>query len=318
MMLSSGEIFLHRSLSRSSCCGLFSWGKNTQLILFIRYEYQHKCVEFVHEVYILERIVVREKPGGVWSFCLWLFMILLQEFYQWLSHIHVCVTVRNKTEWSINLCSGVCVCVCVHSHVCKGHSTVPYIKLSASWHCRMNKWSPMAAGGGVVSRLWIKSVPSSRSLMLGILCPCVLLCRVFMHTVFTVYWIFQWRWCTDSKQYLLCAEILNVVHRCTNADHDWLRVIQVSVLALRHAFVIHQRAGSHFSIRPLVLVDFAAFNDTNTKRLYAFVPASIHRLFFVPFSPPGTIHRNKDLTWWAGQHCCLTGCKNIVGRLEMV
>lgn len=37
-------------------------------------------------------------------------------------------------------------------------------------------------------------------------------------------------------------------------------------------------------IRLLLPVDFAAFNDANTKRLYAFVPASIRWLFFVPLS----------------------------------
>lgn len=136
---------------------------------------------------------------------------------------------------------------CAVECVCEGPSTVPYIKLSASWHCSM------AGGGGVVSWLWIKSVPSSRSLMLGILCPCVLLCCVFMHTVFTVYWLFQWRWRTDSKQNLLCAEMLNLDHRCTNADHDLLHVIQVLFLSWLNwdtQCVIHQRAGCHLSIRP--------------------------------------------------------------------
>lgn len=110
------------------------------------------------------------------SVCIWSFMIPT-------TITHICVTVHNKTEWSINLCSGLCVCV--HARVCEGHSTVPYIKLSASWHCSMNKWSPTAGGGGVVSWLWIKSVPSLRSLMLGILCPCALLCCmcVYAHKV---------------------------------------------------------------------------------------------------------------------------------------
>lgn len=57
MKLSSGQIFLHLSQQKLV---LVLWtifiqmnvGKNRQLILFIRYKYQHKCVECVHEVYV--------------------------------------------------------------------------------------------------------------------------------------------------------------------------------------------------------------------------------------------------------------------------
>lgn len=89
-----------------------------------------------------------------------------------------------------------------------------------------------------------------------------------------------------------------MVHRCTNADHDSLHVIQVSVCESIKELVV---TSALEQIRPLVLVDFAAFNHANTKRLYAFVYACTSVLpFFVPlflflFFHPLTIHGNKDL-----------------------
>lgn len=96
-----------------------------------------------------------------------------QKFYQPLSNMYAWLHITKQNE--VLTCGVACACVPVCACVCEGHSTVLYIKLSAPRHCSINKWSPMTGGGGVAFRLWIKSVPSSRSLMLGIV-VCVCFC----------------------------------------------------------------------------------------------------------------------------------------------
>lgn len=57
---------------------------------------------------------------------------------------------KKREREDFGMRSGLCVCVCV------GHSTVPYIKLSAPQLSSSSKWS-LLAWGGFVSQLWIKS-----------------------------------------------------------------------------------------------------------------------------------------------------------------
>ena len=68
-----------------------------------------------------------------------------------LACVHVYVTKRSLTRKEREKalacavdCLCVCVCVCVRARVCEGHSTVPYIKLSAPQLSSSSKWSRVA------------------------------------------------------------------------------------------------------------------------------------------------------------------------------
>lgn len=107
-----------------------------------------------------------------------------------------CVQKREQNRWHAQwtLSFSLLVCLCV----CEGHSTVPYIKLSAPQLPSSSKWSLMA-WGRFVSQFWIKSRVSQalghcfcessnsedkdRCLSFCrrvFVCPCTLLCCVFL------------------------------------------------------------------------------------------------------------------------------------------